>query len=46
MFLGFVEGKTYIKMKKFRKKKSLPSSWEGPFFVYEIFGQQWVSKVK
>jgi hypothetical protein len=32
MLLGFKEGITFVKMKKPRKKKSLASSWEGPFF--------------
>jgi hypothetical protein len=32
MFAWFIEGETYVKMKKPRKKKSLISSWEGPFF--------------
>jgi hypothetical protein len=31
LFVGFIEGETYVKMKKPRKKKSLASSWEGPF---------------
>jgi hypothetical protein len=31
MFVGSKEGKTYVKMKKLRKKKSLTSSLEGPF---------------
>jgi hypothetical protein len=31
MFIGFVDGKTYVKMKKVGKKKSLASNWEGPF---------------
>jgi hypothetical protein len=31
MFLGFKEGKTYVKMKKPKKKKSFASSWENPF---------------
>ncbi len=31
MFVGLEEGKTYFKMKKLGKKKSLTSSWEGPF---------------
>jgi hypothetical protein len=35
MFLGFNEGATYVKMKKPRKKKSITSSWEGPFFFVE-----------
>jgi hypothetical protein len=32
MLLGFKQGITLVKMKKPRKKKSLASSWEGPFF--------------
>jgi hypothetical protein len=32
MFVGFIEGDSYVKMKKLGKKKSLISSWEGPFF--------------
>ncbi len=31
MFFGLKEGVTYVKMKKPKKKKSLVSSWEGPF---------------
>ncbi len=31
MFLGLKEGVTYVKMNKLGKKKSLVSSWEGPF---------------
>ncbi len=31
MFLGFKEGITLVKMKTLRKKKSMASSWEGPF---------------
>ncbi len=31
MFLRFKEGVTYVKMKKLGKKKSMVSSWEGPF---------------
>lgn len=38
LYLGFNEGKTYVKMKKHGKRKPLASSWEGPFF-HEIFGQ-------
>jgi len=30
-FLGFKEGITLVKMKTIGKKKSLASSWEGPF---------------
>ncbi len=33
MFLGFKEGKIYVKMKKLRKNKSLASSQEGPFLI-------------
>jgi len=29
--VGFIEGETYVKMKKLGKKKSLASSWEGLF---------------
>ncbi len=32
MFVGFIEGGSYVKMKKLEKNKSLISSWEGPFF--------------
>jgi hypothetical protein len=35
MFVGFIEGESYVKMKKPGKKKSLVSSWKGPYF-YEI----------
>ncbi len=31
MSLGFIEGETYVKIKKPRKKKSLASIWENPF---------------
>ncbi len=31
LFVGFTKGETYVKMKKLGKKKSLTSSWEGPF---------------
>jgi hypothetical protein len=31
MFIGLKEGVTYVKMNKLEKKKSLVSSWEGPF---------------
>jgi hypothetical protein len=31
MFVGLEEGKTYVKMKKLGKKKSLASTWEGLF---------------
>jgi hypothetical protein len=31
LFVGFTGGETYVKMKKPGKKKSLASSWEGPF---------------
>ncbi len=40
MFVGFIEGKTYVKMKKPRKKKSVESNWEGPFlFVNYLDGK-------
>jgi hypothetical protein len=40
MFVGFIEGGTYVKMKKPGKKKSLESSWEGPFlFVNYLNGK-------
>lgn len=40
MFACFIEGDTYVKMKKLRKKKSLISSWEGPFlFVNYLDGK-------
>jgi hypothetical protein len=40
MFVGFIEGETYVKMKKLGKKKSLESSWEGPFlFVNYLDGK-------
>lgn len=32
LFVSFTEGETYVKMKETKKKKSLASSWEGPFF--------------
>jgi hypothetical protein len=39
MVLGCKEGKTFIKMKKLSKNKSLASSWEGPFiFVRYLDG--------
>lgn len=31
MFLRFKEGETFVKMKKPGKKKSIASSWEGPY---------------
>jgi hypothetical protein len=31
LFVGFTKGETYVKMKNLGKKKSLASSWEGPF---------------
>jgi hypothetical protein len=31
LFFSFVAGETYVKMKKLKKKKTLVSSWEGPF---------------
>jgi len=36
MFLGFIKGVTYIKMKKPRKKRLLISNWEKlfPFMKY------------
>lgn len=37
MFLVFKEGITFVKMKKPGKKKSLASSWEGPFFFVKYF---------
>ncbi len=41
MFLGFKEGVTFVKMKKLDKKKSLASSWEGPFmFVRSLDGNR------
>jgi hypothetical protein len=43
MFVGFIEGETYVKMKKHGKKKSLESSWEGPFFFYELFRWEGIS---
>lgn len=33
MFFGFVEGETYVKMKKPGKKKLMTSNWEGPFLI-------------
>jgi len=36
MFVGFEEGKTYVKIKKLGKKKSLTSSWEGPFLFMKM----------
>ncbi len=47
MFVGFIEGESYVKMKKPRKKKSLVSSWEGPFFLWNIqMGKVFLSKMK
>jgi hypothetical protein len=38
MSLGFKEGeKSYVKMKKPRKKKLLVSSWEGPFLFVKYY---------
>ncbi len=40
---GFKEGKTYVKMKKPKKKKSLAFSWEGPFlFVKYLNGNKYI----
>lgn len=36
MFVGFEEGKMYVKIKKLGKKKSLTSSWEGPFLFMKM----------
>jgi hypothetical protein len=36
MLLGFKEGITLVKMNKPRKKKSMVSSWEGPFFFVKF----------
>jgi hypothetical protein len=33
MFSSFVEDKTYVKMKKPRKNKSLAPNWGRPFFL-------------
>lgn len=39
MFLGFKEKIMFVKMKKQGKKKSLASTWEGPFlFVKYLDG--------
>lgn len=41
MVLGFKEGVTFVKMKKLDQKKSLASSWEGPFmFVRYLDGNR------
>jgi hypothetical protein len=37
MFLGLKEGVTYVKMEKLGKKKSLVSTWEGPFLFLNYF---------
>ncbi len=33
MFFGFVEGETYVKMKKLGKKKLVAFNQEGPFLI-------------
>jgi hypothetical protein len=33
MFVGFIEGESYVKMKKPGKKKPLVFSWERPFVL-------------
>ncbi len=38
--MGFIEGETYVKMKKPRKKKSLASSWEGPFLFMKYLNNK------
>ncbi len=39
-FEGLVVGKTMVKMKKPRKKKSLTASWEGPYqFIGHAYGK-------
>ncbi len=43
MFVGFEKGKTYVKMKQLGKKKSLTSSWEGPFlFIKYLDGNEFL----
>jgi len=43
MFLGFKKGVILVNMKKLRKKKSLASSWEGPFlFVNYLDGNRFM----
>jgi hypothetical protein len=33
MFARFIEGESYVKMKKLGKNITFISSWEGPFFL-------------
>ncbi len=45
MFVGLEEGKTYVKMKKLGKKRSLTSSWEGPFlFMKYLDGNEFLEQ--
>jgi hypothetical protein len=40
MFVGLIEGETYVKMGKPGKMKSLESGWEGPYlFVNYLDGK-------